>query len=219
MVPYFAVGGKGMNDPKVYWNKQYTARGNKRVTYDLWLDKYENILHASKETPIIDLGCGLGNDTLYLHERGYKVLSCDYSEEALKKLELFIDNPITKLFDMKSGLPFESESAKVIIADLSLHYFSWAETRKIVNEIKRVLKEDGFLLLRVNSVKDTNYGAGKGIIIEKNYYNIDGNLKRFFDKEQLEELFIDWEVKYINEYEMSRYINSKILWEMAVKKG
>jgi SAM-dependent methyltransferase len=214
----YRIGGNGMNDQKLYWNKQFLASGNKRVTYDLWLDKYEDILKSSKDTPIIDLGCGLGNDTMYLHERHYKVISCDYSEEALKKLGLFINNPVTKLFDMKNGLPFETESVKVIIADLSLHYFSWAETKKIVNEIKRVLKEDGFLLVRVNSVKDANYGAGKGIMIEKNYYNIDGNLKRFFDKEQLEELFMDWEVKYINEYEMNRYISSKILWEMAVKK-
>jgi SAM-dependent methyltransferase len=207
-----------MKDSRIYWNEQYMASGNKSVIYDLWLDKYEPILHASKDTPIIDLGCGLGNDTLYLYERHYKVISCDYSEEALKKLELFIDNPITKLFNMKEGLPFESESVKVVIADLSLHYFSWVETKKIVNEIKRVLKENGFLLLRVNSVKDTNYGAGKGSIIEKNYYNIDGHLKRFFDKEQLEKLFIDWEVKYSKEYEMNRYTNSKILWEMAVQK-
>lgn len=207
-----------MEDARIYWNKHYMASGNKSVIYDLWLDKYESILHASKDIPIIDLGCGLGNDTLYLYERQYKVISCDYSEEALKKLELFIDNPITKLFDMKDGLPFESESVKVVIADLSLHYFSWAETKKIVNEIKRVLKENGFLLLRVNSVKDTNYGAGKGIIIEKNYYNIDGHLKRFFDREQLEKLFIDWKIKYSKEYEMNRYINSKILWEMAVQK-
>lgn len=207
-----------MEDARIYWNKHYMAGGNKSVIYDLWLDKYESILHASKDIPIIDLGCGLGNDTLYLYERQYKVISCDYSEEALKKLELFMDNPITKLFNMKDGLPFESESVKVVIADLSLHYFSWAETKKIVNEIKRVLKENGFLLLRVNSVKDTNYGAGKGIIIEKNYYNIDGHLKRFFDREQLEKLFIDWKIKYSKEYEMNRYINSKILWEMAVQK-
>lgn len=207
-----------MTDPRVYWNKQYITSDNKKVTYDLWLDKYEHILNASKDTPIIDLGCGLGNDTMYLYERHYKIISCDYSEEALKRLELFMADPVTKLFDMKDGLPFESESAKVIIADLSLHYFSWSETGEILNEIKRVLEEDGFLLLRVNSVKDTNYGAGKGITIEKNYYNIDGNLKRFFDKEQLETLFIDWDVEYINEYEMNRYTNSKMLWEMAVKK-
>jgi SAM-dependent methyltransferase len=207
-----------MNDPKLYWNKKYKASLEQKVLYDLWLDKYEDLLNASKDIPIVDLGCGLGNDTLYLDKRGYKIISCDYSEEALKRLGRSIDNPVTKLFDMKNGLPFESESIKIIIADLSLHYFSWIETKKIINEIKRVLTKDGFLLLRVNSVKDTNYGAGQGILLEKNYYNIDGNLKRFFDKEQLEELFIDWEVYYIHEYEMNRYIHSKVLWEMAVKK-
>jgi SAM-dependent methyltransferase len=207
-----------MNDPKLYWNKKYKASLEQKVLYDLWLDKYEDLLNASKDIPIVDLGCGLGNDTLYLDKRGYKIISCDYSEEALKRLGRSIDNPVTKLFDMKNGLPFESESIKIIIADLSLHYFSWIETKKIISEIKRVLTKDGFLLLRVNSVKDTNYGAGQGILLEKNYYNIDGNLKRFFDKEQLEELFIDWEVYYIHEYEMNRYIHSKVLWEMAVKK-
>lgn len=207
-----------MNDPKLYWNKKYKASLEQKVLYDLWLDKYEDLLNTSKDIPIVDLGCGLGNDTLYLDKRGYKIISCDYSEEALKRLGRSIDNPVTKLFDMKNGLPFESESIKIIIADLSLHYFSWIETKKIINEIKRVLTKDGFLLLRVNSVKDTNYGAGQGILLEKNYYNIDGNLKRFFDKEQLEELFIDWEVYYIHEYEMNRYIHSKVLWEMAVKK-
>jgi SAM-dependent methyltransferase len=207
-----------MNDPKLYWNKKYKASLEQKVLYDLWLDKYEDLLNASKDIPIVDLGCGLGNDTLYLDKRGYKIISCDYSEEALKRLGRSIDNPVTKLFNIKNGLPFESESIKIIIADLSLHYFSWIETKKIINEIKRVLTKDGFLLLRVNSVKDTNYGAGQGILLEKNYYNIDGNLKRFFDKEQLEELFIDWEVYYIHEYEMNRYIHSKVLWEMAVKK-
>ena len=43
------------------------------------------------------------------------------------------------------------------------------------------------------------------------------SLNGFFNKVQLEELFRAWEVKYINEYEMGRYTNAKILWELAVK--
>ncbi len=42
--------------------------------------------------------------------------------------------------------------------------------------------------------------------------------KQFFDKAQLDELFRAWEVKYINAYEMGRCKNSKMLWEIAVKK-
>jgi ubiquinone/menaquinone biosynthesis C-methylase UbiE len=120
---------------------------------------------------------------------------------------------------MKEGLPFDNRSAKIVIADLSLHYFCWLDTRRIVAEIRRVLEKDGYLLARVNSVKDINHGANQGIAIEKYYYNVNGNHKRFFNKAVLEELFLDWEVKYMFEYEMGRYENTKVLWEIAVKKS
>lgn len=201
-----------------YWNEMYFAYGNRKPSYDLWLAKYADILRDSLDIPIIDLGCGFGNDTLYLREQGYQVISCDFSVEALQRLGSFIENPVTKLFDMTKGLPFANESAKIIIADLSLHYFSWQETRNIAADIRRVLQKDGYLLARVNSVRDTNHGAGQGDIIEENFYCIGGRLKRFFNKEQLEELFNKWIFHYCTETTMHRYKNSKVLWEIAVKK-
>jgi SAM-dependent methyltransferase len=207
-----------MGSAHEYWNGLYAGRGNIKPVYDLWLEKYAGILRESLDTPIIDLGCGFGNDTLYLSERGYPVISCDFSGEALKRLAFFIEKPVTKLFDMTEGLPFADGSAKVMIADLSLHYFSWLKTREIVDDIKRVLVKDGFLLLRVNSVRDTNYGAGKGAVIEENFYCLDGNYKRFFDRKQLNSLFVEWAVEHCSEYAMNRYEDSKILWELAVRK-
>jgi len=208
-----------MNEQNKYWNKRYRSEGNEKPAYDLWLDKYEVILSESKAPPIIDLGCGFGNDTLYLNERGYQVISCDYSSEALQRLDFFIDKPSTRLFDMKEGLPFGNQSAKIVIADLSLHYFCWFDTLEIIAEIRRVLEIDGYLLARVNSVNDTNYGANQGIVTEENYYNVAGNLKRFFNITQFEDLFQTWEVKYMFEYEMGRYENTKVLWEVAVKNS
>lgn len=208
-----------MNEQCQYWEQRFLSEGAEKPAYDLWLDKYSTILSASNSVPVIDLGCGFGNDTLYLHERGYKVISCDYSSEALKRLKFFIDDPTTCLFDMKNGLPFESQSAKIIIADLSLHYFSWLDTQKIVADIHRVLEAGGYLLARVNSVNDTNYGASRGIVIEKNYYNVDGKHKRFFDRCQLENLLQTWEISYLTECAMGRYEASKILWEVAAKKA
>lgn len=207
-----------MNEQRSYWNEVFQAQGQEKPTYDLWLDKYSAILEESKAIPIIDLGCGFGNDTLYLHERGYQVISCDYSSEALKRLDYFINTPVTRLFDMKEGLPFPTQSALIIIADLSLHYFSWVDTQKIVNEINRVLTKGGHLLARVNSVNDKNYGAEQGINIEENYYNVDGKLKRFFNQEHLDALFQRWHVTHLAEVEMGRYKKAKILWEMAIQK-
>ncbi len=101
-----------MNDQRNYWNELYLSRGNKKPVYDLWLDKYADVLESSQGVPIIDLGCGFGNDTLYLHERGYPVIPCDFFSEALQRLGFFIEKPMTKLFDMTVGIPFEILSAK-----------------------------------------------------------------------------------------------------------
>jgi len=207
-----------MNIQKNYWEKIYKSIGDRKIKYDLWLDKYEDILIKSKDIPIIDLGCGFGNDTLYLKERGYEVVSCDFSEEALRRLNNFIDNLTVKCFDLKDVFPFEDNCAKIIIADLSLHYFLWKDTKKILKEIDRVLMGDGVLLCRVNSTKDVNHGSGQGIKIEENFYDINGNLKRFFNEEQLMELFKDWNIKFINECEINRYKVSKILWEITIEK-
>lgn len=202
-----------------HWNEGYKKYTLQKPKYDLWLDKHSNILTESKDTPIIDLGCGLGNDSLYLLERGYKVISCDFFEVAINRVKELVPGAQGMVMDMLNGLPFEDSSIKVLIADLSLHYFYWKDTMRIVNEISRVLTPGGYLLSRLNSTKDINHGANQGTIIEKNYYAINDTMKRFFDKEDIVKLFRGWNIKYINEYEICRYEFPKILWEIALKNS
>jgi ubiquinone/menaquinone biosynthesis C-methylase UbiE len=201
------------------WNETFHSYGDRKPKYDDWLDKFEHLLSLSADTPIIDLGCGSGNDTLYLKEKGYDVISCDFSIEALNRVKLYVANPDTRLFNMQEGLPFEDNTAKAVVADLSLHYFCSEDTKKIISDISRVLVKNGHLICRLNSVKDFNYGAGQGEKIEENYYNIDGKLKRFFDMLQISDFFNEWEIEYANECEMHRYKETKIVWEVAVKNA
>ena len=154
----------------------------------------------------MDLGCGYGNDTLYLHEKGYTVISCDLSGEALKRLRNIIDRPMTLQFDMLSGLPFDDGAAKIIIADHSLHYFYRQDTKR------------GYLLCRVNSVRDKEHGEGEGRQLEEDYYEIRGRQKRFFSRGHLEELFKDCCITHIDKYSLSRFGQEKLLWEAAVRK-
>ncbi len=207
-----------MMNPHDYWNEAYKNQKYHKPVYDLWLDKYSHILEKSKDTPIIDLGCGLGNDSLYLSERGYPVIPCDISEAALDMVKESIPNIRTTVVDMLNGLPFPDASVQVLISDLSLHYFPWKDTVNIVNEINRVLAYGGYLLCRVNSTNDIHYGAGQGAMIEENYYSVNGNTKRFFNREQLTRLFHGWDIGYLDEYQMDRYGDPKLLWEAAVKK-
>jgi SAM-dependent methyltransferase len=164
------------------------------------------------------LGCGSGNNTLYLYEHGYQVISCDFAEVALERLSHFIPNPITRLFDLRSRFPFADGEAKIVIADLCLHYFSEFETRGIIAEIRRILSDDGCLFTRVNSVKDIYYGAGEGTAIESFYYEQNGDRKRFLDEASLRAFFAEWKIKALHECEMIRYEKPKIVWELVAQK-
>jgi ubiquinone/menaquinone biosynthesis C-methylase UbiE len=201
---------------KDYWNNIYKNLTNNKPTYDLWLNKYKSILDKNKETTILDLGCGSGSDTLYLIERNYKVLSYDYCEEALNIVKKHIPNSKTIQLDLTEKLPFKDESISIIIADLSLHYFNDVTTKSIINEIKRILKASGYLIGRVNSVNDINYGALSGKEIEKHFYLTESGYKRFFNKEDIEYYFKDFEINQCTEESITRYGSEKIAWEFVV---
>ena len=200
-----------------YWNEIFLNCGDNKPVYDDWLIKHNAILERSKDIPIIDLGCGAGGDTLYLFERGYKVISCDFCNVSLKRIQRFVPESTVKLFNMLDGLPFEDESAVVLFADLSIHYFSKKDTFYILGEIRRILKQNGYFICRVNSTNDINYGAGKGEKLEENYYNRNGKLKRFFDREAINLFFDGWALEYVNECDMNRYGDTKIVWEITAK--
>lgn len=205
-----------MDLQREHWNKIYSSSIIPK--YEPWLDKYGYILKKSKDVPVIDLGCGSGHDTFYLKEKGYKVISCDFSDIAIKRIKYIDKNIDTRCFDMKEGLPFKDNSTKVIIADLSLHYFSSRDTQNIVNEIHRVLSDNGCLICRVNSTKDVNHGAGQGTEIEENFYENNGLLKRFFNEESLKNLFYEWDIKVMKEVEALRFDMKKIAWEVVAKR-
>lgn len=202
------------------WNDLHKdfAKNNK-PKYDEWLDEFESII-SNVETEIVDLGCGVtGNNTLYLLEKGKKVISCDFAEEALKVVKN-IKGSKTLLFDMLEVFPFEDNSTDLVIADLSLHYFKEKDTNIIISEIKRILKPNGYLFFRLNSTNSTEYKK----IIENGEKEIEPNLffcknmeKRFFDEKDINKFFKSFKIFYLKEQNMSRWCPDKIIWKGAAQ--
>ncbi len=202
---------------KDYWNETHQKYSQGKIVYDNWLDGYKSVLDECK-TAVLDLGCGTGNDTLYLTEKGFKVLACDYSEVALDKIKKSFDDVETILLDISEALPFADNSFDIVIADLSLHYFVEQTTMSIMKEIKRILSPKGHLLARVNSIADINHGAGQGKKLEKNFYFVEGYNKRFFDFKDAEKFFSIIGKTQIKEADMLRYSNPKKVIEVNAEK-
>lgn len=203
-----------MEELDKYWDDIHLKYNS---IYDKWLNKYINLF--KKEDLIIELGCGRAYCSNYLLKNGFNnVIACDFSKEVLKIVNIENPNLKTMLFDMSVGLPFKDNSINVIVADLSLHYFTFSTTKYIFDEIYRVLNNNCYLIARVNSANDKLHIPNNGQELEKNFY-YDGNIyKRFFERKDFDSLFKNFKICSIEEKYMDRYEKPKILWEFCIKK-
>ena len=189
-----------------YWDELHKNYERDKIEIDDWMWVFDKTIKESRG-PAIDLGCGSGNDTLYLLNKGKDVFACDGSMNAVLNMRKnFPEIEGAICFDMLSVFPFGNNTTDLVVADLCLHYFTKEDTIKILKEIRRVLVNKGHLLLRVNSMNDINHGAGQGIEIEQHLYMTeDGRYKRFFDAKDIYETFNIFDIKYVREETMKRY--------------
>jgi cyclopropane fatty-acyl-phospholipid synthase-like methyltransferase len=66
--------------------------GSLNANMSLLYDKFETYLKPKSH--ILDLGCGSGRDSLYFHNKNYKVTSVDGSNEMIKHCETILNNKI-----------------------------------------------------------------------------------------------------------------------------
>ena len=199
-----------------YWEQIFEKYREQKIQTDDWLDEFDNIIQTCSK-PVLDLGCGFGNDTLTLMQKGKQVIACDQCENALSNLRQKLPDVYkTKCVNMLDELPFSDDFFQIVIADLCLHYFTKADTLRILEEIRRVLVSGGHLFVRINSINDVNYGAGQGEEIEHHLYlNEDGRLKRFFDEADIREMFGAFEIVFLREERMTRYVADKYLYRVC----
>lgn len=103
-----------------------------------------NYLGDIRNKKLLDLGCGLGESSVYFAMKGAKVTACDVSEgmlEITKKLAEARGVKVETLQSYSDNLKFlEDESFDIVYAGNLLHH---VDIEKTLKEIFRVLKEGG----------------------------------------------------------------------------
>ena len=142
---------------------------------------------------IIELGAGLGRDTVFFAENNIKVEALDYSLTAIKIIDKKVkDNDFsnliaTKYFDVRDKLPYKDNSIKGIFSHmLYCMALTNAEIKKLNNEILRVLKPGGINIYTARNTNDGDYK--KGIHRGEDMYENDGFIINFFSEKKVNSL-------------------------------
>jgi len=208
-------------DQKAVWNRKHGS-GEHEAYRGRVMPLAEMVHHElAPASRILELGCGVGNDTLFFASHGHSVVATDISEVIIEKDQrLFPDSGVEfSVLDMAKPLPYTDGSFDMVYAHLSIHYFDHRTTQDVVAEIARVLESGGMFAFACKSTKDFHYGNGEEI--EKNVFvSKSGHVRHLFDEAYARELTEkDFVVAHLEEKE-EIYTDEKsvILYCVARKK-
>ncbi|HOL18813.1 MAG TPA: class I SAM-dependent methyltransferase [Candidatus Hydrogenedens sp.] len=159
-----------------------------------FVEKLCSILPLSGELIAVDLGCGPGDITYrtFMRNEDWHIIGVDGSEAMLRfaQKQFGIRKPIWILSDAKF-LPFADYSIDLVFTNSLLHHL--LDPMPFWNEIKRIIKPNGFLFLRdlfrpistekAQEIVDT-YAGDASSLLKKEYFR---SLLSAFTPEEIQE--------------------------------
>ena len=141
---------------------------------------------------ILELGAGLGRDTIYFAQNSIRVYALDYSKSAIKTinekskklgLEKFIK---TKIFDVRENFKFDDN---VYDGCYSHMLYCMALTnndiKNLNKEIHRIIKPNGINIYTVRNTLDGDYK--KGVHRGEDLYEINGFIINYFSEKKIKD--------------------------------
>lgn len=164
------------------WNEHY-KKTKSEYPSGILAKYFELGLDSNKvDKTAIDLGCGAGNDTIYLLKNKYKVIAVDKEKTVIS----FIKNRITDTSKLEFIIEdFEKVKLKksdLITSNLSIYFCDPQYFERLCDEI-------------INNIVSGGYFVGN-FLGKEDEWSIDTN-RTFIDKEQLDIIFKDFEIVFL----------------------
>ena len=187
------------------WEKQYRTRGRLWTGYYStgWIEK-----RLRQNSRVLDVGCGNGKTMIPLAKKKYDVIGLDISGAALKILEKTLKRSgvYAKLvLGDATSFPFHDGCFDAVLCNYVLTHLLDEDRIKGVNEIWRVLKNNGFLFIEVFSTDDFRYGKGKKIG-KNGFLRKDGIIYHYFTYDEIKNLLKDFQILKLKKFVKGRII-------------
>ena len=180
---------------------------------------------------VLDLGCGLGRHSILFAKKGFDVSAIDLSCDAVAHLKSWAEREkvtVSATVGDMINLPYDDNSFDCVF---SYHVISHTDTvgaKRIISEIKRVLKPKGEVFLTMCSKDEVTFSAGKYPKLDENtvIFTDEGPEKDvphfFVNYEDVKNLFCDFRlnsVRHIDDhYTDYQILNKKHYFIYGTKK-
>ena len=202
---------KVLNQQSQHWEKNFSSKPEM-----FGLDPSEpakkslKLFQEKKINKIVELGAGLGRDTIFFAKNSIHVNALDYSGSGIKiinekaekqNLSKYIS---TKIFDVRKKLPFEDNSIEACFSHmLYCMALTLNDLENLNNEIYRILKPNGINIYTVRHTNDGDYK--KGIHRGEDLYENDGFIVHFFSKEKVNSLLNGFQNLKLENFEEGKF--------------
>jgi SAM-dependent methyltransferase len=185
-----------LNNQEEYWETNYSSKPKMfGLAPSFAAEEALKVFKKKNISSIVELGAGLGRDTIFFAKNNIKVEALDYSKTAVtsikKKIkELHLSKFVSaKVFDVRKKLSFKNNSIQGVFSHmLYCMALKNLEVQNLNNEILRILETGGINIYTVRNFEDGDYK--NGIHIEDESYQNDGFIINFFSKEKIKKLLV-----------------------------
>ena len=200
-----------LNQQSQHWEKNFSSKPEMfGLEQSLSAEKALKLFKEKKIGKVLELGSGLGRDTIFFAKNLIRVTALDYSSsgiEIIKQKALkqnLSKNISTNIFDIRKKLPFDDNSIEACFSHmLYCMALTSNELKNLNNEICRVLKPSGLNIYTVRNTFDGDYK--KGIHRGEDLYENDGFIVHFFSKNKVKSLFSGFKNILIEEFEEGNF--------------
>jgi 2-polyprenyl-3-methyl-5-hydroxy-6-metoxy-1,4-benzoquinol methylase len=170
------------------WDELYTRREMTTMPW-YWKELDEDIVETFQERNIkmgtlLDLGCGPGYQAVLLGNLGFTVTASDIARSAIEKAKVLdTKNNVKWVVDDILDTKLSANSFDIIFDRGCFHVFRPQERRLYIQNVKKLLKENGLLFLKTFSTKqggDTGLYESVKFISTGPYQFNEESIKYFF---------------------------------------
>lgn len=124
----------------ILYNTIGTGYDSTRKADPFLLSRIFDLMQPSSKGKYLDIGCGTGNYTIALKEKGLEIAGIEPSDKMLDVASTKNDS-IQWIAGRAEHIPFNDQTIDAVIAVLTIHH--WSNIIDAFKEISRVLKENG----------------------------------------------------------------------------